>query len=267
MVIQNFSQSTIRGYLAAIKRVQRYFCLPMSELSDHQLVGFVCHLKEEKGLSPATMRIAVASIKYFYKYVLQKTALVEKIPYPKKEKHIPAILSGEEIRRMFNGCQNLKHRFLLKLVYSAGLRRSEIINLTPSDLDWTNMQVVIRQGKGKKDRYSILAHSLRPDFLLYMKQYEPCGFLFYGRMKSRPITASLIRWAMDQAVLRAGITKNVHLHSLRHSFASHLLSLNTDIVTVQRLLGHDDIRTTMAYLHLNHRPQNKPRSPLDIIYK
>jgi integrase/recombinase XerD len=267
MVIQNFSQSTIRGYMAAIKRVHGYFSLPLSGLSDQQLVGFVCHLKEEKGLSRATMRIAVASIKYFYKHVLGKAALVERIPYPKKEKHIPEILSGVEIRRIFNGCQNLKHRFLLKLIYSAGLRRSEIINLTPSDLDWTNMQVLIRQGKGKKDRYSILAHSLRPDFLLYMQQYEPSHFLFYGHIKSRPVTASLIRWAMNQAVRRAGITKNVHLHSLRHSFASHLLSLNTDIVTVQRLLGHDDIRTTMAYLHLNHHPQNKPRSPLDIIYK
>ncbi len=267
MVIQNFSLSTIRGYMAAIKKVHAYFSLPLEALSDHQLVEFICYLKEEKGLSPSSLRISVASIKYFYKHVLAKTALVEKIPYPKKEKHIPAILSGNEIRHMFNGCQNLKHRFLLKLIYSAGLRRSEIINLTPSDLDWTNMQVIIRQGKGKKDRYSILAYSLRTEFNLYMQQYQPSHWLFYGHNKTKPITASLIRWAMDQAVLRTGISKNVHVHSLRHSFASHLLSLNTDIVTVQRLLGHDDIRTTMVYLHLNHRPQNKPRSPLDVIYK
>lgn len=267
MVVQNFSASTIRSYKSGILRVYGYFNLPLRELSDQQLVGFVCHLKEEKGLSRASMRISVASIKYFYKHVLGRGPLVEKIPYPKKEVHIQAILSGKEIWQLFNQTANLKHRFLLKLIYSAGLRRSEIIHLQPEDLDWLNMQVTVRQGKGKKDRYSILARSLRSDYELYMQQYAPTHYLFYGRHKSHPISPSLIRWAMDQAVKRVGITKNVHIHSLRHSFASHLLSLNTDIVTVQRLLGHDDIRTTMAYLHLNHHPENKPRSPLDMIYK
>lgn len=267
MVIQNFSSSTIQSYKAGIIRVHDYFDLPLNELSDQQLVGFVCHLKEVKGLSRASMRISVASIKYFYKHILKRAALVEKIPYPKKETHIQTILSGNEVRQLFNLCQNIKHRFMLKLIYSAGLRRSEIILLKPQDLDWLNMQVIIRQGKGKKDRYSILAHSLRSDFELYMQQYQPSNYLFFGRNKACSITPSLIRWAMDKAVQQAGITKDVHIHSLRHSFASHLLSLNTDIVTVQRLLGHDDIRTTMAYLHLNHRPQNKPCSPLDIIYK
>ncbi len=127
-------------------------------------------------------------------------------------------------------------------------------------MDWENMQVTIRRGKGNKDRHTVLARALRVDYLLYTKQYEPGQFLFFGRNKNTPITPSLLRWAMDKAIERAGITKNVHLHSLRHSFASHLLSVNTDIVTLQKLLGHDDIRTTMAYLHLNHRPHNEPRS-------
>lgn len=267
MVVKNFSISTIRGYVSAIKRLYEFFNISLIQLTDHQLVQFVCHLKEELGLSRATMRITVAAIKYFYRHILGKESLVDKIPYPKKEMHIPVILSGQEVRQLFNNCQNLKHRLLLKLLYSSGLRRSEVIHLMPSDLDWHNMQVVIRQGKGKKDRYSILAHSLKPDFLLYMQQYQPTHFLFYGRDKTCPITPSLVRWAMGNAVLKAGITKNVHIHSLRHSFASHLLSTNTDIVTIQRLLGHGDIRTTMAYLHLNHHPHNKPRSPLDIIYK
>ena len=267
MVVRNFSPSTIRSYKAAIIRVYGYFGRPFESLSDHDLVGFVCHLKEEKGLSRASMRIAVAAIKYFYTNVLGRSTKVENIPYPKKETHIPAILSGAEVRRLFENCPNLKHRLMLKLIYSAGLRRSEIINLSPSDLDWENMQVTIRQGKGKKDRRTVLARALRADFQLYTSQYQPEAFLFYGRNKNNPITPSLLRWAMDKAIQRAGITKNVHLHSLRHSFASHLLSINTDIVTLQKLLGHDDIRTTMAYLHLNHRPHNEPRSPLDIIYK
>ena len=267
MVVRNFSQSTITSYKAAILRVYGYFNLPLEGLTDHDLVRFVCHLKEEKGLSRASMRIAVASIKYFYKNVLGRWTQVENIPYPKKEKHIPAILSGKEMRSLFDNCPNLKHRLMLKLIYSAGLRRSEIIHLSPSDLDWENMQITVRQGKGNKDRHTVLARALRADYLLYTKQYEPGPFLFFGRDKNIPITPSLLRWAMDKAIERAGITKNVHLHSLRHSFASHLLSLNTDIVTLQKLLGHEDIRTTMVYLHLNHRPNNEPRSPLDIIYK
>ena len=127
------------------------------------------------------------------------------------------------------------------------------------------MQVTIRRGKGNKDRHTVLARALRVDYLLYTKQYEPGQFLFFGRNKNTPITPSLLRWAMDKAIERAGITKNVHLHSLRHSFASHLLSVNTDIVTLQKLLGHDDIRTTMAYLHLNHRPHNELKVTLSLI--
>ena len=267
MVIQNFTISTIKGYTAAIIRLQKHYSLPPEQISELQLVSFICHLKEELSLSRATMRISVAAIKYFYRNILKKAALVGKIPYPKKEKHIPLILDGREIRLLFNNCQNLKHRLLLKLIYSAGLRRSEAINITLNDFDRIGMQIIIRQGKGQKDRYSILAHSLLNDLDLYIKQYQPSERLFYGRVKSEPISASLIRWAMSQALKKAKISKKVNIHSLRHSFASHLLSINTDIVTVQKLLGHGDIRTTMAYLHLGHHPNNKPKSPLDVIYK
>ncbi len=267
MVVQNFTISTIRGYIAAILRLQKHYSIPPEQIEESQLVNFICHLKKNLGLSRATMRISVAAIKYFYRNILNKTALVEKIPYPKKEKHIPVILGGNEIRLLLNNCQNLKHRVLLKLIYSAGLRRSEVINLAVNDFDRIGMQVIIRQGKGQKDRYSILAHSLLNDLDLYIKQYQPTDRLFYGRLKSEPISASLIRWALEQALKKAQITKKVNVHSLRHSFASHLLSMNTDVITVQKLLDHSDIRTTMAYLHLNHHPNNKPKSPLDIIYK
>lgn len=267
MVVQNFTVSTIRGYTAAIIRLQKHYSLLPEQISEFQLVNFICYLKEDLGLSRATMRISVAAIKYFYRNVLNKTALVEKIPYPKKEKHIPVILNGAEIRLLINSCQNLKHRLLLKIIYSAGLRRSEVINLTLNDIDRPGMQIIIRQGKGKKDRYSILAQSLLYDLDLYIKQYQPSDRLFYGRIKSEPISANLVRWAMGQALKKAGISKKVNIHSLRHSFASHLLSINTDVITIQKLLGHGDIRTTMAYLHLNHHPDNRPKSPLDIIYK
>lgn len=267
MVVNHFSISTIKGYLAAIKRLYEYFNLPFSDLVDDQLVSFICSLKEEKGLSSASMRIAVGAIKYFYRHVLDRSALVGKIPYPKKELHIKVILSGSEVKRLLDLTLNLKHRLILKVLYSAGLRRSEILSLRMEDFDWKNMQLTVRQGKGKKDRQTVLAKTLKADYLAYVKQYSPVGYFFFGRNKLAPASENMLRWLMDKAVERAGITKNVHLHTLRHSFASHLLSLNTDIVTVQKLLGHDDIRTTMAYLHLSHRPNTAPRSPMDVIYK
>jgi integrase len=213
------------------------------------------------------MRIAVGAIKYFFCNIIDRPALVGKIPYPKKEKHIKVILSGKEVKTLLDLTLNLKHRLIFKIIYSAGLRRGELIALRTDDFDWKNMQLTVRQGKGNKDRHTVLAQSLRVDYLAYMKQYAPTKFFFYGRDISLPASENLLRWVMEQAIKRAGITKNAHLHTLRHSFASHLLSINTDIVTVQKLMGHEDIRTTMEYMHLGHRPNNAPRSPMDVIYK
>jgi len=267
MVINHFSVSTIKGYMAAIKRLQLFHDLPMEKLTEDQLVAFICHLKEGLSLSAASMRIAVSAIKYFFYHILNRRALAEKIPYPKKEKHIRAILTGAEMRDLFEKTTNLKHRLLLKLAYSGGLRRSELLTLRPEDFDWRNMQLIVRQGKGKKDRYTVLARSLKADFDKYITMHAPKATLFYGREKSQALSENSTRWIINQALMRAGITKSgVCLHSLRHSFATHLLAINTDVVTVQNLMGHDDIRTTMEYFHLSNRPSSKPQSPMDTIY-
>jgi len=267
MVVNHFSVSTIKGYMAAIKRLQAFHGLPPEQLTEDQLVAFVCHIKEWLKLSSASMRIAVSAIKYFYRHILGMTTLIGTIPYPKKEKTIRTILSGAETKSLFKKTDNLKHRLLLKLTYSAGLRRSEVITIQLADFDWKNMQLLVRQGKGKKDRFSVLAHSLKPDFDQYVIGYSPQQFLFYGRNKYLPLSENSTRWIMNRAIERANITKQgVCLHSLRHSFASHLLAIHTDVVTVQKLMGHDDIRTTMQYFHLGNRPNSEPRSPMDTIY-
>lgn len=267
MVVNHFSVSTIKGYMAAIKRLQAFHNLPIGRLTEDQLVAFVCHLKEGLNLSAASMRIAVSAIKYFFYHILDRQSLSEKIPYPKKEKHIRTILTGAEMRMLFEKTTNLKHRLLLKLAYSGGLRRSELLTLRPEDFDWKNMQLIIRQGKGKKDRYTVLARSLKADFDKYLTMHAPQNTLFFGREKSQALSENSTRWIINQALMRTGITKSgVCLHSLRHSFATHLLTINTDVVTVQNLMGHDDIRTTMEYFHLGNRPSSKPQSPMDIIY-
>lgn len=267
MVVNHFSVSTIKGYMAAIKRLQTFHGLPPEQLLEDQLVAFVCHLKEGLNLSPASMRIAVSAIKYFYRHILGRQTLSENIPYPKKEKHIRAILTGAEVKALFEKTTNLKHRLLIKLTYSSGLRRSELLALCPEDFDWKNMQLLVRQGKGKKDRYTVLAHSLKPDYDLYIKTHSPQQFLFFGKNKNQPISENSTRWIIGQALIRAEITKpGICLHSLRHSFASHLLAINTDVFTVQKLMGHGDIRTTMEYFHLGNQANQQPRSPMDTIY-
>lgn len=267
MVVNNFSQSTIKGYTAAIKRLHNFHQLPTEQITEYQLVAFICHLKVDLNLSAASMRIAVGGIKYFYTHIINRKALTEKIPYPKKEKHIRTILTGAELRLLFEKTTNLKHRLILKIAYSGGLRRSEILSISPDDIDWKNMQLIVRQGKGKKDRYTLLAQSLKEDYQKYIKMYSPEKFLFFGREKDTPLSENATRWILDQAKARAKITKSgVCFHSLRHSFATHLLVIKTDVVTVQMLMGHNDIRTTMEYFHLGNRPSSKAKSPLDIIF-
>jgi integrase/recombinase XerD len=267
MVVNNFSLSTIKGYTAAIKRLHNFHQLPTEQITEDQLVAFICHLKTDLNLSAASMRIAVGGIKYFYTYIINRKALTEKIPYPKKEKHIRTILTGGELKVLFEKTTNLKHRLILKIAYSGGLRRSEILSISPHDIDWKNMQLIVRQGKGRKDRYTLLAHDLKEDYQKYIKMYSPKKFLFFGREKDKPLSENATRWIMDQAKARAKITKSgVCFHSLRHSFATHLLAIQTDVVTVQILMGHNDIRTTMEYFHLGNRPSSKAKSPLDIIF-
>jgi integrase/recombinase XerD len=267
MVVNHFSVSTIKGYMAAIKRLHAFYNVPMEQLAEHQLVAFICHIKEGLNLSPESMRVAVSAIKYFYRHILGMAALSQKVPYPKQEKKIRTILAGAEVRALFEKTDNLKHRLLLKLTYSAGLRRSEVIAIKFADFDWKNMQLLVRQGKGRKDRYSVLAHSLKPDFDQYVGQFSPQQFLFHGHKKDQPLSEHSTSWIMGQAIGRAGITKpGVCLHSLRHSFASHLLAIHTDVVTVQKLMGHEHLSTTMQYFHLGNRPNSQPRSPMDTIY-
>jgi len=267
MVVNHFSVSTIKGYLAAIKRLHAFYNVPMEQLAEHQLVAFICHIKEGLNLSPESMRVAVSAIKYFYRHILDMAVQAGKVPYPKKEKYIRTILSGTETRSLFEKTINIKHRLLLKLTYSAGLRRSEVIAIQLADFDWKNMQLLVRQGKGNKDRYTVLARSLKPDFDQYVSHYSPQKFLLHGNKKGQPLSEHSTSWIMDQAIARAGITKpGVCLHSLRHSFATHLLAIHTDVVTVQKLMGHEHLSTTMQYFHLGNRPNSQPRSPMDTIY-
>jgi len=266
LVASNRAKSTIDGYTYGVKQLALFCNLPLESIESENVYAFLVYLKEERGLSRDTMRISACGIKYLYNHIIKRDEMVNDIPYPKKEKYLPEILTSDELKNLFNKTDNIKHRAFLKLVYSAGLRREEACNLLITDIDSKNMQVHARQGKGKKDRYTILSNETLKELRKYVRERRPKHYLFNGRKKGEKISNSSTRWIMDQAVDRAKITKKVSLHNLRHSFASHLISMGLNLLVIQKLLGHEDIRTTMLYLHINQLKQTRVISPLDIIY-
>jgi site-specific recombinase XerD len=267
MIVKQFSKSTVNGYFHAVEDLAKYCGKTLREIGQSDVLEYLTSLKEVRKLSRDTMRIYGCGIKYFYKNILGNEEIINQIPYPKKGKYIPEILSGEEIKRIFDLTENIKHRAFLKLVYSAGLRRTEAVKLLISDIDFKQMQIFIRAGKGEKGRYALLSEESKLELKKYIEIEKPNHYLFNGYTKKDHLSENSTGWIMEKAKKRAKITKDVSLHSLRHSFASHLLSMGVDLVTIQHLLGHSDIRTTMVYLHLQQLPQKKITSPIDLMYK
>jgi site-specific recombinase XerD len=188
---------------------------------------------------------------------------VEKIPCMKKPERLPVILDKGEVKRLFAATANLKHRTMLMLAYSAGLRVSEAAHLKIADIDTTRMTVLVRQGKGKKDRYTVLSKVALETLIAYLRRYRPTAWLFPGMIPGRPITIDSFDRVMKAAKNRAGITKAVTMHSLRASFATHLIEEGTDLHRVQLLLGHRSPRTTVLYLHVSRKDLSTIKSPLD----
>lgn len=189
----------------------------------------------------------------------------QKIPYPKEEQDLPVILSRQELVKLFNACDNTKHRMMLMLCYSSGLRRNELLNLKIDDIITNDgkFRIRINRSKGNKDRYTVLSERLLPELRQYFKVSRPRVYLFNGRKKGEPMSAGGIRHALKMAVKKSGIKKDMNLHILRHCFASHCLEDGMNIRTLQELLGHASILTTMIYLHVSDIPLLKAFSPLD----
>ena len=188
---------------------------------------------------------------------------MKNIPRVKRSKKLPVVLSKDEVKRLFDVTVNLKHKAILMTTYSAGLRVDEVTRLKISDIDSGNMQIHIRQGKGDKDRYSLLGESNLKILREYFKVYRPSVWLFPNELSLEPLSTRTAQQVFCDAKNRAGISKDVSIHSLRHSFATHLLKSGVDIVRIQRLLGHTNIQTTSIYLHLTSTDILGVISPLD----
>jgi len=263
MQLRGLSPHTQAAYLMRVTLFARFCNKHPDHLGEKEIREYLLHLVNEQHASYAVVTQTYFALRFLYRITMKRPWDVEKIPCLKKPERLPVILDKEEVRRLFAATANLKHRTMLMLAYSAGLRVSEVARLKISDIDTTRMTVLVRQGKGKKDRYTILSKVALETLVVYLRRYRPTAWLFPSVIPGRPITTGSIMLVIRAAKKRAGITKPVTMHSLRHAFATHLVEEGTDLHRVQLLLGHRSPRTTVLYLHVSRKDLSTIKSPLD----
>ena len=263
--LRGITPRTQTAYLREIAKLENYFNKSPEELGEEEVKKYLVHMLEERGLSSGTYKYYAAGIKFLYRTTLNRGEVVEKIKYPKAKIKLPVVLDLSEVRTMLSVMENLKHRAVLTITYSAGLRVSETAHLKVTDIDSKRMMVRVRQGKGGKDRYTILSKTTLECLREYWRAYRPKDWLFEGQKEGSSICYTSIRNIFVEAKERAGIRKPVGPHSLRHAFATHLIEAGTSLHHVQLLLGHKSPKTTTVYLHVSKMNLAQVTSPLDSI--
>lgn len=263
LTLKNYSKNTLRAYLNGLHIFLDYVkANQLSSVTPKVLERYFHHCKKELEYSYSMMKQLLASVKFLYEEVLQEEIDFDFTVKMKKPSRIPVVLSVEEVQRLLNSFSNLKHKAIFTLCYSAGLRLGEILNLKVKDIDSDRMQIRIEQGKGQKDRYSILSKKVLGLLRQYVKEYQPKEFLFEGQGGGQ-YSASSIQALMRRHKKKCGITKKATPHTLRHSFATHLLDNGTDTRFIQELLGHKHISTTQIYTHVSSRTLKDVKSPIE----
>lgn len=266
--LKAYSASTLKTYRNEfLQLLQILKNKPVDTLTTDDLRRYLIYCFEKLHLSENTLHSRINAIKFYFEQVLGKEKFFWEIPRPKKPFQLPKLLNEEEIENLFKVINNKKHKAMLFTVYSAGLRVSEIINIKLKDIDSSRMQILIERAKGKKDRYVNLSPVLLDVLRSYVKSYKPKFYLFESEATGLAYPARTIQQIFSNAKHKAGIKKDVGIHSLRHSFATHLLEKGTDIRYIKDLLGHFDIRTTERYLHVSKKQLVNITSPLDDLWE
>ena len=260
---RNCCAATIRLYLRHVAEFAQHFHRSPDQLGAEDIRQYQLFLIQEKKLAWSTYNQIVCALRFFYAKTLKRAFLLQDIPFPRKMQQLPLILSPEEVARILTTPPHLKSRALLMTIYAAGLQRSEAARLRVSDIDSARMTITVHQGKGQKDRVVMLSPVLLDTLRQYWRHEKPKEWLFSGETPDKPICDNTIFAIFRNAVRRAGITKKVCPHSLRHSFATHLLESGTDLRTIQILLGHRSLKTTARYLHVSQQQVRATASPLD----
>lgn len=264
MRMRNLSPRTQESYLLQVSLFARHFHRSPALLGPEKIRAYQLYLVNDKHAAPASVLLAMAALRFFYRVTMHKAwSLPHVLPLPRQSQKLPEVLSPQEVGRFLAGVSCLKHRAILTTCYAAGLRISEALHLEPRHLDSQRMVIRVEQGKGQKDRYVMLSPHLLETLRQYWRRERPQGWLFPGKDPTRPLTPDTVAAACQRARRRAGLSKPLSPHGLRHAFAVHLLEGGTDIRTIQLLLGHRSLTTTARYLRLDSSKICSTTSPLD----
>jgi integrase/recombinase XerD len=267
MRIRNYSYKTIKSYQSCIRLFVRHFRPKHPrQLSGNDVRGYLLYLIQEKKYSAATINQVLNALRFLYVELYKQPFVLGDIRRPKKDRKLPVVLSTDEVRKIFDSIENQKHKTVLMMIYSGGLRLGETVKLKPEDVDSTRMMIHIREAKGRKDRYVMLSDAVLEMLRKYWREYKPKKYLFEGQEPGKPYSPRSIQTAFETARDRAKIRKPVTVHSLRHAFATHLLEQGTDLRYIQELLGHESSKTTEIYTHVSKRDIGRIRSPIDQMF-
>ena len=266
---RNYSAITTRNYLRVVADFAKYFGKSPDKLGLNELRTYQAYLLRERKLTPGTVVNQVAALRFFFVKTLKRHQFRDFLPYPQDQRRLPTVLSREEVSRLINAAGTLFRRTLLMTLYGTGMRRSELAHLKVGDIDSQRMIIRVVAGKRSKDRDLPLSPALLETLREYWRWRKPKLYLFPTRLRrvqsEEPISDKTVWIACSEAAHRAGIRKRVTPHTLRHSWATHLLEAGTDLRTIQVLLGHDDLETTAQYLHLSQRHLHMVTNPLDTL--
>jgi len=254
--IRNFSKKTIKSYVLFVDKFLEFSENENKQLNEDSVKDYLQILI--KRLNPSTVSSNLSAIKFFFENILKRKI---KLKHPKRNKPIPEVLTIEEVKKLINSIYNIKHKLILKLMYGCGLRVSELVNLKKQDFNFSEDLLHIKLSKGRKDRFVKIPDSIKKELANYSSLFK--GEIFFASSRGGKLTTATIQKIVKNATRKAGINKNVHPHTLRHSFATHLLEQGIDLRIIQKLLGHSDIKTTQIYLSVSNATIKNIKSPLD----
>ena len=268
MELRGFADTTKEAYSRTIAIYLEHIEKPLAQTDENDIRDYLKYLQSVKKLSNTTVNAYLAAIWFLYEVVCNRQLNRKQVPYMKRPRKLPEVLLRTEVVAIIDAVDNIKHKTMLMLAYSAGLRVSEIATLKITDIDSDSMRIFVRAGKGGKDRYTLLSKTCLDMLRRYWRGFRPDhpeGYLFLGLRSLDHITADAIEVAFNNALVKSGLVKNVSIHSMRHSFATHLLENGTSLVDIKELLGHASLSSTTIYLHLANIT-DRVVSPLDLPY-
>ncbi len=265
MELRNFAPRTQHSYLNAVTGLTKHYMRSPDTINRKEVETYLLYLKKERDLSWNTCNVVISGLKFFYNVALEDKSISLVTPPKKSLTKLPVVLCQEDVWKIINAANHLKHRLLLMTIYSAGLRVSEAVSLKPEHIESDRMMIRVEQGKGNKDRYTLLSKMLLDELRYYWKTFRPKQWLFLAKNEKLPMSVGTAQKIYYNTKKKAGVKKGRGIHTLRHCFATHLLEAGYDIRKIQLLMGHKSLSTTMIYLHITRKEFAKLSSPLDLL--